>query len=70
MESFFFLIKSIFDWSNFKETHFAQNVTVTQKDKSTIFKSSVHCAVLVPRSIDGISKKNGQMGGVGFLVYK
>ena len=41
-----FLIKSKFDSSNFKETHFAQNVTVTQKDKSTIFKSSVHCALV------------------------
>jgi hypothetical protein len=39
-----FLIKSKVHWSNFKETHFAQNVTVTQKDKSTILKSSVHCA--------------------------
>jgi hypothetical protein len=42
--SVLFLIKSKFHWSNFKEIYFAQNVTVTQKDKSTIFFSSVHCA--------------------------
>ena len=41
--SVLFLIKSKFHWSNFKEIYFAQNVTVTQKDKSTIFFSSVHC---------------------------
>jgi hypothetical protein len=45
--SVLFLIKSKFHWSNFKEIYFAQNVTVTQKDKSTIFFSSVHCVALV-----------------------
>ena len=44
--SVLFLIKSKFHWSNFKEIYFAQNVTVTQKDKSTIFFSSVHCAMV------------------------
>ena len=45
--SVLFLIKSKFHWSNFKEIYFAQNVTVTQKDKSTIFFSSVHCGSVV-----------------------
>jgi len=38
-----FLIKSKFHWTNFKEIYFAKNVPVTQKDKSTILKTSEHC---------------------------
>ena len=54
-----FLNKSKVHWSNFNEIYFAQNVTVTQKDKSTILKSSVHCAMITMEfTINSISLKS------------